>query len=116
MAVQMSKSLQITKLHQFCFNEIDDTLLSDILLDSLEMLRQQLDSDWGFAHFRNYAEEISQLKNEMISLQQAKNSLLIENKELEAEVERLRNSARNARKDVESLHDRLQRVLSQHNV
>ncbi len=109
---QISKSAQIAKLHQFCFNEVKETLLADILLDSLEMLRGQLDSDFAFANFRNYAEEISQLKNNIISLQHTKNHLLIANKELESEVERLRNSAHNARKDVETLSDRLERVLS----
>lgn len=109
---QLSKSAQIAKLHQFCFHGIEETLLADILLDSLEMLRGQLDSDFAFANFRNYAEEISQLKNDIIALQHTKSELLIANKELESEVDRLRNSARNARKDVETLHDRLERVLS----
>ena len=113
---QISKSAQIAKLHQFCFNECKDTLLADLLLDSLEMLRGQLDSDFSYGNFRDYAEEISQLKNNIISLQHVKNLLLIENKELESEVERLRNSAHNARKDVETLSDRLERVLSLHTV
>ena len=110
---QISKARQIAHLHMFCTNgSIKDTLLADLLLDSLEMLRGQINSDFSYGNFRNYAEEISQLKNSIISLQHVKNLLLVENKELESEVERLRNSAHNARKDVEALSDRLERVLS----
>jgi hypothetical protein len=112
MAVQMSKSLQITKLHQFCFNEISDTLLSDILLDSLEMLRGQVNSDFSFGNFREFATEIDQLKNSIIELQVQKNQLLIETKELEAEANKLRMHSDDAREDIEKLKLRLARVLN----
>jgi len=111
MAVQMSKSLQITKLHQFCFNEIADTLLSDILLDSLEMLRGQVNSDFAFGNFREFATEIDQLKNSIMELQDQKYVLKAEVNDLENEINRLSDCSHNARKDVETLSSRLDQVL-----
>ena len=104
---QISKSAQIAKLHQFCFNECKETLLADILLDSLEMLRGQLDSDFSFANFRNYPEEIDQLKNSIIELQDQKSVLKAQVNNLENQIKILSDCSHHARKDVERLSDRL---------
>ncbi len=111
MAVQMSKSLQITKLHQFCFNEIADTLLSDILLDSLEMLRGQVNSDFAFGNFREFSTEIDQLKNSIIELQEQKYVLKAEVNDLESENNKLRMYADSARNDIENLQKKLANIL-----
>ncbi len=111
MAVQMSKSLQITKLHQFCFNEIADTLLSDILLDSLEMLRGQVNSDFAFGNFREFSTEIDQLKNSIIELQEQKYVLKAEVNDLESENNKLRMYADSARNDFENLQKKLANIL-----
>ncbi len=107
MAVQMSKSLQINKLQEFCLNEISDTLLSDILLDSLEMLRGQVNSDFSFGNFREFANEIDQLKNSIIELQDQKYVLKSEVNNLESQIKILSDCSDHARKDVERLSDRL---------
>lgn len=111
---QISKSAQIAKLHQFCFNGIKDTLLADLLLDSLEMLRGQIGSDFSYGNFRDYAQEIEQLKNSIIELQDRKNDLTVEVKDSENEVSRLSECYRSVRKDVETMSDRLERVLCPH--
>ena len=75
------------------------------------MLKQQINSDISWADFRNYAEEIAQLKNDIIALQHQKNQLLIETKDLESEASKLRMYSNDAREDIEKLKLRLARVL-----
>ena len=105
------KERQIALLQRFVSEKLEETLLGDILSDSMEMLTKQLDSDFAWGDFKNYAEEIDQLKKDMISLQREKNHLLIENESLESENNKLRMYSSGAREDIEKLKLRLERVL-----
>ncbi len=105
------KDRQIYLLEQFVNGDLKETLLGDILSDSLSMLRKQLMSDFSWGDFRNYAEEIGQLKNDIIALQNAKNNLLIQVKDLESDADKFRMYSDDARKDVEQLKSRLAKVL-----
>ena len=105
------KERQIALLEIFVNEKLKETLLGDILSDSMSMLRQQILSDFAWADFKNYAEEIGQLKNNILSLQHLKNQLLVETKDLESEASKLRMYSNDAREDVEKLKLRLERVL-----
>ena len=107
---------QFKSLKLLIETDLQDTLLGDILSDSFQMLKLQVSSDFAWANFKNYSDKIHELENNIIALQNTQKDLQIENKELEAEGERLRNSAHKARKDVETLHDRLDRVLSRYHL
>ena len=105
------KDRQIALLERFINEKLQETLLGDILSDSKEMLKKQINSDFSWADFRNYAEEIGQLKNDIIALQDKKNHLLIAVKDLQNSVDNLQRCERRSIEKISDLIDELKSIL-----
>jgi len=85
---QKTNDQQLQSLKLLIENELKETLLGDILSDSFEMLKRQLESDVSFANFRDYDLDQKFYEEKLSSVKICVQSIQADCKKLELEKKR----------------------------
>jgi len=112
MSGQISKDEQLTILKNLINNQLVETLLGDILSDSLKMLEMQLNSDMSFAFFRDYDSELKKLRIELLELYDQKDSLTEKVNSLNLEIKKLTANGFYIKDDLIKIAQRLRDVVN----
>lgn len=107
----MSKEEAINKLNQFAHNVIGDTIIGDLVIDSLEHFRSQANSDYGFHNLSDYKTICESLRHENMSLQSRNTALHNTFQQLQTEENRIEKRLCNLREQAEEMRDTLNNVI-----
>lgn len=107
----MSKEEALNKLNEFAHNVIGDTIIGDLVIDSLEHFRSQANSDYGFHNLQNYKTICESLRDENISLESRNTELHNTFQQLQTQENRIEKRLCNLRDQAEEMRDNLNNVI-----
>ncbi len=107
----MSKEEALNKLNHFAHNVLHDTIIGDLVIDSLEHFRMQANSDFTFARLRNHKLHYENLKGESEHLLKKVSELRSEENILQSKHKRIEKRLCNLRDQAEEMRDNLNNVI-----
>jgi len=109
----MSKEEALSKLNDFAHNVIGDTIIGDLVIDSLPHFRSQANSDYGIHNLQDYKMICEALRDENISLQSRNTELHNTFQQLQTTENRIEKRLCNLREQAEEMRDTLNILLDE---
>ena len=107
----MSKEEALNKLNHFAHNVLHDTIIGDLVIDSLEHFSMQANSDFTFHNLRNHKLHYENLKGECDHLLKKVSELRSEENILQSKHKRIEKRLCNLRDQAEEMRDTLNNVI-----
>ena len=107
----MSKEEALNKLNDFAHNVLHDTIIGDLVIDSLPHFKTQANSDFTFCNLRNYNLKYENLKGECDHLLKKVKELRNEENILKAKHVRIEKRLCNLRDQAKEIRDTLNNVI-----
>tara|TARA_R110002167_G_scaffold75533_1_gene210731 strand:+ start:300 stop:641 length:342 start_codon:yes stop_codon:yes gene_type:complete len=108
---KISNDDSIIKLNEFAHNALSQTLLGDLVIDSLEHFRGQLSSDFGFHNLEDYRSQCEELRDEHIFLTERNKALENDYLNLQRQENRIEERLCKLRDQAEEMRDTLNNVI-----
>ena len=103
----LSKLDQLNLLQSLIENDLQNTLLGDLLADGFAGLKQQLYSDFSFSNFRNWEVELEHVKTEAIAIEARIQKRVEWLAQLETQSKNYRHKIKTAVDDLDHLAKRI---------